>query len=74
MRPRSPCAASAEVERARARLTNSASGSVGATVAVSARVDGVILQRLRESESVGSGGVNRWCKNPHNPRQMEFCT
>jgi len=48
-------AAAAEVERAKARLTPSAVAGSG-TVAVRAPVDGVVLQRLRESESVVPAG------------------
>jgi HlyD family secretion protein len=48
-------AASAEVERAKARVATSVSAS-GAAVAVRAPVNGVVLQRLRESESVVPAG------------------
>jgi HlyD family secretion protein len=49
-------AGSADVERARARLANSAPATVGAAVAVRAPVSGVVLQRLRESESIVPAG------------------
>jgi HlyD family secretion protein len=48
--------ASAEVTRARARVMTSVSGTAGGTVLVKAPVDGVVLQRLRESESVVPAG------------------
>jgi len=48
-------AASAEVERAKARVATSVSHG-GAAVAVRAPVNGVVLQRLRESESVVPAG------------------
>jgi HlyD family secretion protein len=64
--------ASAEVERARARLTSSAPGSAGAAIAVRAPVDGVILQRLRESESVVPAGEP--LVEIGDPRQMEIVT
>jgi HlyD family secretion protein len=52
-------AATADVERARARAAApswSDAGNVGATVTVRAPVDGVVLQRPRESESVVRAG------------------
>jgi HlyD family secretion protein len=49
-------AAVADVERARARLANAAPDVAGVTIAVRAPVDGVVLQRLRESESVVPAG------------------
>jgi HlyD family secretion protein len=48
-------AASAEVERAKARVATSVSHG-GAAVAVRAPVNGVVLQRLRESESIVPAG------------------
>ena len=49
-------AAAAEIEQARARVATSAPASGGGTVVVTAPVDGVVLQRLRESESVVPAG------------------
>ena len=49
-------AASAEVERAHARAATSVSAAGGGAVVVRAPVDGVVLQRLRESESVVPAG------------------
>jgi HlyD family secretion protein len=49
-------AASAEVERAQARVGTSVSAGGSGAVAVKAPVDGVVLQRLRESESVVPAG------------------
>jgi HlyD family secretion protein len=65
-------AASADVERARARLANSAPASVRTAVAVRAPVDGVVLQRLRESESVVPAGEP--LVEIGDPRQMEIVT
>jgi HlyD family secretion protein len=65
-------AASAEVERARARLANAAPGNVGAAVAVRAPVSGVILQRLRESESIVPAGEP--LVEIGDPGQMEIVT
>jgi HlyD family secretion protein len=65
-------AASADVERARARLANAVPGSVGTTVAVRAPVDGVILQRVRESESLVRAGES--LVEVGDPRQMEIVT
>jgi HlyD family secretion protein len=48
--------ASAEMERARARIATPASRADAGTVVVRAPVDGVVLQRLRESESVVPAG------------------
>jgi HlyD family secretion protein len=48
--------ASAEVERARARITTAVPRSAAAAVVVRAPVDGVVLRRLRESESVIPAG------------------
>jgi HlyD family secretion protein len=49
-------AAAAEVERARARVAIAAPRSSASAVAVTAPVRGVILQRLRESESIVPAG------------------
>jgi len=49
-------AASAELQRAEARLAPAAPRAAGGTVAVTAPVDGVILRRLRESETVVPAG------------------
>ena len=65
-------AAVADVERARARLANSAPDTVGATIAVRAPVDGVVLQRLRESESVVPAGEPLVAIG--DPEQMEVVT
>jgi HlyD family secretion protein len=48
--------AAAEVTRAEARLAPSTRRSLGAAVAVTAPADGVVLRRLRESESVVPAG------------------
>ena len=48
--------ASAEVERARARIATSEPRSAAGAVVVRAPVDGVVLRRLRESESVIPAG------------------
>jgi len=64
-------ARSADVERARARLMNSAPTS-GAAVGVRAPVDGVVLQRLRESERVVPAGEA--LVEIGDPRQMEIVT
>lgn len=48
--------AAAEVDRARARIATSVKGSGAGTVDVRAPVDGVVLRRLRESESVVPAG------------------
>jgi HlyD family secretion protein len=49
-------AASAEVERAQARVGTSVSARGGGAVVVKSPADGVVLQRLRESESVVPAG------------------
>jgi len=49
-------AASAEVERAQARVGTSVSTPGGGAVVVKSPADGVVLQRLRESESVVPAG------------------
>jgi HlyD family secretion protein len=49
-------AAAAEVERARARLAPTVADSGGRVVPVTAPADGVVLRRLRESESVVPAG------------------
>jgi HlyD family secretion protein len=49
-------AAAAEVDRAKARVATSPPGRGGGTVVVKAPVDGVVLQRVRESESVVPAG------------------
>jgi HlyD family secretion protein len=49
-------AASAEVERAQARVGTSVSAHGGGAVVVKSPADGVVLQRLRESESVVPAG------------------
>jgi len=65
-------AASAEVERARARLTNTTPGSVRTAVDVRSPVDGVILQRVRESESVVPAGES--LVEVGDPRKIEIVT
>ena len=65
-------AASAEVERARARLTNAAPGRINTTVDVRSPVDGVILQRVRESESVVPAGES--LVELGDPRKIEIVT
>lgn len=65
-------AAAAELERAKARVATSAGRSGGGTVAVRAPVDGVVLQRLRESESVVPAGER--LVEIGDPRQMEIVT
>lgn len=65
-------AAAAEVERARARVETSSRVAAGGTVAVRAPVDGVVLQRLRESESVVPAGEPLLTIG--DPRQMEIVT
>lgn len=49
-------AAAAELQRAEARLTQSTVESPGRVVSVTAPVDGVVLKRLRESETVVPAG------------------
>jgi HlyD family secretion protein len=65
-------AASAEVERARARAATSVTGNGGGTVVVRAPADGVVLQRLRESESVVPAGEP--LIEIGDPRQLEIVT
>jgi HlyD family secretion protein len=65
-------AAAAELERARARVATSAARGGGAMVPVRAPVDGVVLQRLRESESVVPAGEP--LVEIGDPRQMEIVT
>ena len=67
-------AASAEVERARARAATPASraGSVSGTVAVSAPVGGVVLQRPRQSEGIVQAGEP--LVEIGDPRQIEIVT
>jgi HlyD family secretion protein len=64
--------ASAEVERARARVATTVTGTGGGTVVVRAPVDGVVLQRLRESESVVPAGEP--LVEIGDPRQLEIVT
>ena len=49
-------AASAELERAQARLRPTGSGSTSSVVELAAPIDGVVLKRFRESESVVPAG------------------
>lgn len=49
-------AASSEEQRARARLIPSSTAAVGRVVTVNAPVDGVVLKRIRESESIVPAG------------------
>ena len=63
-------AASAEVERARARVATSVSTTGGGAVLVKAPVDGVVLQRLRESESIVPAGEP--IIEIGDPRQIEI--
>ena len=65
-------AATAEVERAKARVAPSASIAGSGTVVVKAPVDGVVLQRLRESESMVPAGEP--LVEIGDPRQMEIVT
>jgi HlyD family secretion protein len=65
-------AAAAELERARARVATSATRGGGAMVPVRAPVDGVVLQRLRESESVVPAGEP--LVEIGDPQQMEIVT
>jgi HlyD family secretion protein len=62
-------AATAEVERAKARAATPVSAAGTGTVVVKAPVDGVVLQRLRESESVVPAGEP--LLEIGDPRQME---
>ncbi len=64
--------ASAEVERARARVATSATGNGGGTVVVRAPTDGVVLRRLRESESIVPAGEP--LVEIGDPRQIEIVT
>ena len=64
--------ASAEVERARARVATSVTGKGGGTVVVRAPTDGVVLRRLRESESVVPAGEP--LVEIGDPRQIEIVT
>ena len=66
--------ASAEVDRARARAATPASraGALGGTVVVRSPVDGVVLQRLRESESVVRAGEP--LVEVGDPRHIEIVT
>ena len=65
-------AASAEVERASARAATSVPAARGGAVVVRAPVDGVILQRLRESESVVPAGEP--LVEIGDPQQIEIVT
>jgi len=65
-------AASAEVERAKARAATPVGAGGGATVVVKAPVNGVVLQRLRESESVVPAGEP--LVEIGDPRQIEIVT
>jgi HlyD family secretion protein len=65
-------AASAEVERAKARAATPVSSAVGGAVVVKAPVDGVVLQRLRESESVIPAGEP--LVEIADPQQIEIVT
>ena len=64
--------ASAEVERARARIATSVAATVVGTVVVRSPVDGVVLQRLRESESVVPAGEPLITIG--DPRRLEIVT
>jgi HlyD family secretion protein len=65
-------AASAELERARARVATSGTAHGAGTVTVRAPVDGVVLQRLRESESVVPAGEPLLAIS--DPRRIEIVT
>ena len=65
-------AASADVERAKARAATPVAGTADQVVVVKAPVDGVVLQRLRESESVVPAGEPLVAIG--DPRQMEIVT
>lgn len=65
-------AASAEVERARARVAPPVSAGVDRAVVVKAPVDGVVLRRLRESESVVPAGEP--LIEIGDPRRIEIVT
>lgn len=62
----------AELERARARLAVGAAATGDGAIAVRAPVDGVVLQRLRESESVVPAGEP--LVELGDPRQIEIVT
>ena len=62
-------AATAELARARARLAPPGPSGSGATIAVKAPVDGLVLQRLRESEAVVPAGEP--LVEIGNPHQLE---
>ena len=64
--------AAAELERARARMETSSRDAGGRTVVVRAPVDGVVLERLRESESVVPTGEPLVAIG--DPAQMEIVT
>jgi HlyD family secretion protein len=63
-------AAAADVVRAQARLAPAASADSGRVVPVTAPVDGVVLKRVRESESVVPAGDP--LVEIGNPRQLEI--
>jgi HlyD family secretion protein len=63
-------AAQAEVERARARAAQPLAPASGATIDVRAPVDGVVLGRLRESESIVPAGEPLVAIG--DPRQLEI--
>jgi HlyD family secretion protein len=65
-------AALAEVERAQARVGTSVSVRGGGAVAIKAPVDGVVLQRLRESESIVPAGEP--LIEIGDPQQIEIVT
>ena len=65
-------AAFAEVERAKARAATSVSAVGGGAVVVKAPVDGVVLQRLRESESLVPAGEP--LIEIGDPREIEIVT
>ncbi len=65
-------AAVADLERARARVATSHAGSAGGTVIIRAPVDGVVLQQLRESESVVPAGEPLVAIG--DPQQIEIVT
>jgi HlyD family secretion protein len=65
-------AAAADLERARARVVTSNGSSGGGTVIVRAPIDGVVLQQLRESESVVPAGEPLVALG--DPQQMEVVT
>jgi HlyD family secretion protein len=65
-------AAVAELERAQARVRTAAAANGTGTVTVRAPVDGVVLQRLRESESLVPAGEPLIAIS--DPRQIEVVT